>query len=73
MTPDNIIAAFAESASGPGWSNAPVWVLWRDDSGRYVLDAIQPSEQTAEIVALYGVSAAAHGAMTRAVRKSVSK
>jgi hypothetical protein len=31
------------------------------------------TRQTTEIVALYGVCAAAHGAMTRAVRKAVCK
>ena len=67
-TADNLIAAYAESACGPGWANAPVWVLWRELGGRYRLDALQPDEQSGAVRSLYTVSAAAHGAMTRAVR-----
>lgn len=51
-----IVAAWAESASGPGWANAPVWVLVRERDGTLRLDCLQPSEQTHAMHLLYRVS-----------------
>lgn len=63
-----IVAAWAESASGPGWANAPVWVLVRERDGTLRLDCLQPSEQTHAMHLLYRVSACATAEMTAAVR-----
>lgn len=68
---ESIVTAFAEGASGPGWSNALVWVIIRRVDGALEQECLQPDEQTAEMSALYAVSAAAHGSMTRACRKKL--
>jgi hypothetical protein len=62
-----IVTAFAEYAAGPGWSNRPLWVIVRDADKRLREECIQPSEQTAEMHALFRVSNAAHLAMSGAV------
>lgn len=64
-----ILTAFAEPASGPGWSNTPVWYVLRDEHGKLTLECLQPEDQTPEMVNLYDVSRAAHTAMTRAVKR----
>lgn len=67
-----VITAWAEPAAGPGWCNAPVCVLLGTPDGTYRKEVLQPEDQTAEMIALYSVSAAASGAMTEAVRKAVA-
>lgn len=69
VTDDYVVAAWAEGARGPGWANQPIWYVVRKPSGEYRLECIQPSMQSPEMVILYGVSQAAHAAMTAAVRK----
>lgn len=70
---DHVVAAYAESAAGPGWGNRPIWVLIRNGGldGSHRMECIQPADQTSEMVTLYTVSA--HSAMTGAVRKAVSE
>jgi hypothetical protein len=68
-TGERIVAAYAEAASGPGWSNSPIWVLIHC-FGSYRLACIQPDEQTPEIAMLYSVSSVAHAAMTAAVMRA---
>lgn len=66
---DTIIVAWAEYAAGPGWANAPVWVLVRDRrDGRLRQECLQPEEQTAVMLTLYGVSAHVSVQMLNAVR-----
>ena len=68
---DHILAAYAEPASGPGWSNTPIWVIVRSRyDGAIRLECIQPQEQSAEMQVLYRVSSAAHEAMTHWVRRA---
>lgn len=68
---DAIIAAWAERASGPGWSNSPVWAVIRSAlDGSHRVECIQPDEQTRDMAALYAVSEAAHRAMTAAVERA---
>jgi hypothetical protein len=64
---DTIITAFAESASGPGWANYPIWVVVRDSFGDIREECIQMDEQTYKMLYLYDVSSAAHKSMTSAV------
>ena len=66
---ERIVTAWAESASGPGWANAPVWYLVKTDIG-YDVRCIQPSEQTRDMVLLYRLSQEAHLSMTAAVRRA---
>lgn len=65
---DHITTAYAESGGGPGWGNAPVWVIVRSADGKLRQECIQPDEQSAEIRSLYGISQAAHYAMVSAVQ-----
>lgn len=70
---ETIVTAWAESASGPGWSNSPLWVLVRSADGRLRVDCIQPDKHTRDMATLYRVSQEAHLAMTRAVRTAAEK
>ncbi len=66
---DEIICAFAERASGPGWGNQPIWCVVRSRlDGAMRMVAIPPQGQTAEMMTLYRISEVAHGAMTSAVK-----
>lgn len=65
-----VVTAFAEPASGPGWANALIKVVIGDRNGELRIEYIQPEDQTAEMHFLYGVSAAAHSAMTKAVESA---
>ena len=69
----HIIAAWAESAAGPGWANSPVWFLYQHPDRTLEVRCLQPDEQSPEIGILYGISQATHGAMTQAVRKAVKE
>lgn len=74
MTKDDyIITAYAERASGPGWANSPVWIIVRDGNGIIRQECLQPDEQSAEVLALYEVSAAAHRSMIAAVERCVKR
>lgn len=66
-----IVTAWAESASGPGWTDQPVWVLVQERCGKLRIECLQPDEQSRDIHTLYSVSSAAHGAMTTAVAQAV--
>ena len=73
ITPDDqIVCAYADRASGPGWANSPLWVIVRR-GGILRQECLQPEEQTREIAWLYSVSASAHEAMTGAVRAAVEE
>jgi hypothetical protein len=69
LAPDeHVVAAWAQPAAGPGWSNSPVVVLiCRNGTQEFRREYIQPEEQSAEMVALYRVCSSAHAAMTAAV------
>jgi len=73
MTPwskdEEIVAAWAEFVSGPGWANSPVWVLVREPAGALRIECLQPEAQTEEILTLFRVSDAASRAMLNAVRR----
>jgi hypothetical protein len=67
---DVVIAAWADSAAGPGWANQPVWVCVRSQlDGSHRIECLQPNEQGDEIQILYSVSQSAHRAMTGAVER----
>lgn len=69
---DTIITAYAESASGPGWGNTPIWFVVRSRlDGKLRQECLQPNEQTDEMHILYGISQCAHAAMTNAVNKKL--
>lgn len=70
---DTIETAYAEYASGPGWSNTPLWVIIRDGNGELRQECLQPIEFNAEIHQLYKIAAAIQEAMTGAVRRHLSR
>lgn len=70
---EHILAAWAESASGPGWANQPLWVLVIDGDKRPRVECIQPGDQTQQMALLYSLSQAAHLAMTNVVRGATAR
>lgn len=64
---DKIVTAFAESASGPGWANQPVWIIVRDKLGNLREECLQPEEQTETMQAIYKISQAVHQVMKHEV------
>lgn len=57
---DHVVGVWAESPSGPGWSNQLIWVCIRSSwDGSHRVDALQPEEQTREMLTLFPVANAA--------------
>jgi hypothetical protein len=67
---ETIVTAFAENAAGPGWKNRPIWVIVRGADFKLREECIQPKNQTADMIALFNVSNAAHESMTSVVRSA---
>lgn len=65
----NILAVVPEYCSGPGWVNAPVWIIWQDGIGVIHEDCIQPDEQPPELVALFEIGAVVNARLKMAVEK----
>jgi hypothetical protein len=58
---ERIIAVTPEYASGPGWTNRPLWVhIVNYTDKTYRCECLQPEEQTEPMHALFSVGAAAH-------------
>ena len=53
-----VICVYAERAKGPGWANAPLWIVLRDEKGDLSEHCVQPHERTAGGHALYDTAAA---------------
>lgn len=65
---ESIVGIVPEYASGPGWSNAVVWVTvldWQTNKARR--ECIQPDERTPAMHALFATGAAMHAALLSAV------
>jgi hypothetical protein len=67
-----IVTVYAKQAKGPGWSNQPLFVLIRDAEGRLREECLQPDEQTAEMKALFNVSATVHDQLVKAVKSKLT-
>lgn len=68
---DRIVCAFAEKANGPGWRNAPLWiVVQHTPTAKVRLEVLQPDEQGEAIAALYEISNVIHGSMTAEIRRA---
>jgi len=63
-----VIAAWAERCSGPGWSNHIVWYLTQDSTGNLKIHDIQPGDMSDAMLHLLNTSAAVHTDMRCAVR-----
>lgn len=72
-TKKQLVTVYTEPASGPGWANAPLWIIWRDDLGKLHEDCLQPDDQSNDIRTLYGTCAAAHAALMRATRSAMGE
>jgi hypothetical protein len=56
---DQVVGAWAEAPTGPGWSNRVVLVCIRNGlDGSHRVDALQPEEQTPEIAVLFRTACA---------------
>ena len=64
---ERVLAVVPEYASGPGWTNTPVWVHIGNIDGTYRSECVQPNEQTAEMLTLFCVGAHLQSALVRAV------
>lgn len=69
----NIVCAWPERASGPGWANWPLWYIYRDEAGKLHEACLQPDEQSHEIKLLYPVAEEAHRSLLHEVNKVVNK
>jgi hypothetical protein len=63
-----VLAAWAQNASGPGWSNQLIWYVWWDGA-RHHVDALQPEEQSPELMLLFSTSAALNVELVGEVEK----
>lgn len=66
---DDVVTAWAESATGPGWANRIVWVLRRDAHGVLWIDSVQPDEQGVLLQALHGAAASMARTVTDEARR----
>lgn len=64
---DTIVAVAAIPASGPGWSNTPLWVVVKNRDGKLREECLQPEEQGSAVLGLYRIAAAVHTAMVHAI------
>jgi hypothetical protein len=67
-----VLTAWAERASGPGWSNTPVYAVIANQSASpptYRVVCIQPNEQTFEMKTVFPYSLQSHADMVEAVNK----
>lgn len=65
---DQIVTAYAQRASGPGWTNCPLWVIVKGADGILREECLQPEDQTAGMATLYNISEAVHLALRQAVK-----
>jgi len=56
---DQVVVAWPELCSGPGWSNTIVWVIIQGSRGGLRREALQPEEQTDEMRMMFEVCGAA--------------
>ena len=68
-----IVAAWAAQESGPGWTNSPVWYIRKDRERGFVLEALQPEEQTAQMQVLAEASATIARQMRAFVEMAVNE
>lgn len=69
---EHLEAFRAEYVSGPGWSNAPLWVYIRSVDGSIRVECLQPSEQPGDVLLLYGIAAQVHAQLLRAIEGACS-
>jgi hypothetical protein len=70
---ETVLTAYAERASGPGWSNTVVVVIVIDGDGELRREWLQPEEQTEAMRLMYTVAAEAHALMTNEASRLLSQ
>ena len=65
-----LLTAYPTFEAGPGWANSPIWIIEQDITGALFIECLQPEQQTEEMQTLFTTCAAAHAALTRAVKRS---
>ena len=70
---DTILTAYAEPASGSGWSNSPVWVIVQGREGKLRQECLQPVDQPEAMRALYAVATAVHFGMLKVANALAKK
>jgi hypothetical protein len=69
---DVVVTAYAQPAAGPGWANAPVWVIVQDRSnGSLRQECLQPHEQGEDVLKLYKIATVVHGEFVDAIRSQL--
>ena len=68
---DSIVTVYAVMASGPGWANTPLFVIYRDGNGLLHEDAIQPEDQTKEIRTIFEIAAIVHSKLLLATKRAI--
>ena len=66
-TRPTIIATWAESAAGPGWSNTPIRYLTKDGNGKLGTHVLQPEQQSNDMRAMYTISEHCNQVLIRGV------
>jgi len=67
---DYIVTAYPERCSGPGWANAPIYVIVQDRTdGSLRREVIQPDQQTPEMLTIFSVCYEAHLALMREIER----
>lgn len=70
----NIVTAFGEQCRGSGWSNDIIWVVMQKaGSNTYILESIQPNEQTQTMKVLLEITAKTSDLMVRSVSEIIAE
>lgn len=70
---ERIVAVVPEYASGPGWTNSPLFVYITDTQSNVRSVCLQPGQQTPKMLTLFKVYAVAHEHLLSAVDAIVYK
>lgn len=68
----NIIIAWSENCSGPGWVNSPIWYIEELPNGKLERGCLQPEEQTKEMISHFGINALSSQLMTSLVMEKLN-
>ena len=70
-----IITAYFHNAHGPGWSNCPLWVLYRDERSEVQELCLQPEDWRKDpvLLALAPHAAAMQGEVTKGAERLLEK
>jgi len=73
MDKRNIVVAWAENCSGPGWRNTLIWYIERLPDGKLEQNCLQPEEQTRDMLNIFSYSAMSASQLTNMVSNKLNK